>query len=200
MTKHIVKYPHLQEWELTYSVVLAYMPKLLDLRAIRFKWHHRIKHHLIGFQNMNLGTMQGDKHFCGRHSVKLAQLKACSQSKQGAYSRSHAYPTSQHVQNARGFRSTSRSTLILFTHTASHSKSKGLKINVPFYSYTLYTCNAAYKNKGLLIDVPFYAYTFYMCSATYKKQSAPNQNIIILFIHIHHWRMKSRGHLYIYIA
>jgi hypothetical protein len=97
---------------------------------------------------MNLGTMQGDKHFCGRHSVKLAQLKACSQSKQGAYSRSHAYPTSQHVQNARGFRSTSRSTLILFTHTASRSKSKGLKINVLFYSYTLYTRNVAYKKQG----------------------------------------------------
>jgi hypothetical protein len=40
----------------TYNVVLVYMPKPMDLKAICFKYHNQIKHHLIGFQTMNLGT------------------------------------------------------------------------------------------------------------------------------------------------
>jgi hypothetical protein len=71
----------------------------------------------------------------------------------------------------------SYSTLILFTHIAQHTKSM-----------------------GLLIDVPFYSYTFYTHNATYKKHGAPDQNIIVLFIHSNHRRMKSMGHIYIYIS
>jgi hypothetical protein len=54
----------------------------------------------------------------------------------------------------------SLSILILFTHTTPHTKSKGLLLDVLFYPYTLYTCNAAYKKQGAPIDVPFYLYTF----------------------------------------
>jgi hypothetical protein len=50
MTKHVVKYSHRPKREMTYCVVLAYAPTLLDLRAIHFKFHDRIKHPLIGFQ------------------------------------------------------------------------------------------------------------------------------------------------------
>jgi hypothetical protein len=50
-TEHVVKHPHHPERELIYSVVLAYVPNLLDLKAILFKFHDRIKH-LIGFQSV----------------------------------------------------------------------------------------------------------------------------------------------------
>jgi hypothetical protein len=63
MTKHVVKYSHRPKRELTYNVVLAYVPKLFNLRAIRFKYHDRIKHHPIDFQSVTPGTMQGDKRF-----------------------------------------------------------------------------------------------------------------------------------------
>jgi hypothetical protein len=55
--------------------------------------------------------------------------------------------TSQHVQKARGSRSTSHSFLIFSAHTTLHRKSKGLSIDIPFYPYTFYTCNTAYKNQ-----------------------------------------------------
>jgi hypothetical protein len=48
---------------LTYSIVRAYVPALLDLKAIRFKFHDRVKHRPIGFQSMTPGTAQGDKCF-----------------------------------------------------------------------------------------------------------------------------------------
>jgi hypothetical protein len=40
------------------------MPKLLDLKAIHFKYHDRITHRPIGFQSVNPGIAQGDKRFC----------------------------------------------------------------------------------------------------------------------------------------
>jgi hypothetical protein len=64
MTKHVIKYPHFLKRELAYSIVLAYVPNLLDLRAIHFMYHDRIMHHSIGFQSANLGSAQEDKCFC----------------------------------------------------------------------------------------------------------------------------------------
>jgi hypothetical protein len=63
-TKHVVKHTHRLERELIYNIVLAYMLTLLYLKAIRFKFHDRIKYHPIGFQSVTLGTAQGDEHFC----------------------------------------------------------------------------------------------------------------------------------------
>jgi hypothetical protein len=63
-TKHVIKYSHCPKLELTYIVVLAYMPILMDLRAIRFKHNDRIKHFPIGFQSVTPVTAQDDKHFC----------------------------------------------------------------------------------------------------------------------------------------
>jgi hypothetical protein len=59
-TKHLVKHTHRPKRELTYSVVLAHVLSLLDLKAIRFKFDDRIKHCPIGFQSMTLETAQGD--------------------------------------------------------------------------------------------------------------------------------------------
>jgi hypothetical protein len=47
-----------------YGVMLAYVLTLLDLGAIHFKYHDRIKHCSIGFQSAIPMTTQGDKHFC----------------------------------------------------------------------------------------------------------------------------------------
>jgi hypothetical protein len=56
--------------------------------------------------------------------------------------------------------------LILFTHVASRTKSKGLLIDVLFYSCTFYTRNVF----RLLIDDH---YTFYtQKSSAYEKQGA----------------------------
>jgi hypothetical protein len=63
------------------------------------------------------------------------------------------------VRKARSSQSTSHSTLILFTRTTPSTKSKGLSI-----------------------DVPFYSYTFYMHNATYKKHGAPDHGVSILHI------------------
>jgi hypothetical protein len=66
----------------------------------------------------------------------------------------------------------SHSTLILFICVAPHKKSKGLPI-----------------------DVTFYSYTFYMCSAAYKKQGASDRCPILLlyFLHVQHRVQKVRG-------
>jgi hypothetical protein len=107
----------------------------------------------------------------------FAQVKSHSQLMQGTYSWSHAQPTSQRilqgasdrrliqllyflhaqrrVQKERGSWLISRSTLILFTRTVPHTKSKGLLIDVPFYSYTFTRTAQRTKSKGLPIDVPF---------------------------------------------
>jgi hypothetical protein len=50
------------------------------------------------------------------------------------------------------------------------------------------------KSKGLPIDVPCRLILFIRAAKTYL-----NCCIIVLFIHINHRRMKSKGHLYIYI-
>jgi hypothetical protein len=63
-TKHVVKHTHRPERELTYIVVLAYVLALMDLRAIRFKFHDWIKYRPIGFQSATLGTAQDDERFC----------------------------------------------------------------------------------------------------------------------------------------
>jgi hypothetical protein len=62
MTIHVVKYSHHPEQELTYNIVLAHVLIVLDLRAIHFKFHDQIKHCLISFQSVTLGTTQDDKH------------------------------------------------------------------------------------------------------------------------------------------
>jgi hypothetical protein len=104
--------------------------------------------------------------------------------------------------------------LILFTRAVLCTESKGLPIDIPFYllyflhaqlciqkawgsrsmshsiSYTFYTCSTTYKRQGAPDRHPV---------ATYKKQGAPKQNIIILFIHSNHRRMKSKG-IYIHIS
>jgi hypothetical protein len=51
------------------------------------------------------------------------------------------------------------------------------------------------KSKGLPIDVSFYSYIFYMCSATYKKQGVPDQCPILLldFLHVQRHVQKARG-------
>jgi hypothetical protein len=82
--------------------------------------------------------------------------------------------TQRHEQKAWGSRLMSHSILILFTHVAPHTKSKGLPIDVLFYSYTFYMSSATYNKQGLLINVPFYSYIFYMCNTEYKKQGAPD--------------------------
>jgi hypothetical protein len=108
-------------------------------------------------------------------------------------------------------------------HTVSEptcTKSKGLPIDVPFYTYTFYTCNAAYKKHGtpdrrpfpflyflhvhccvqkckrLLIDVSFYPYSFYIHNDTYKKQGAPDRRLIpsLYFLYAQCGRLSVDGH------
>jgi hypothetical protein len=78
-TKHVVKYPHCPERELTYIVIPACVPNTLDLRAIHFKFHDRLNHCPIGFQNMTPRTTQNDECFCAyRCSVKLHPINIVS--------------------------------------------------------------------------------------------------------------------------
>jgi hypothetical protein len=56
----------------------------------------------------------------------------------------------------------SRPTIILFRRATPHTKSKGLPI-----------------------DISFYSYTFYMRSAAYKKQGAPDRRPILLLYFLH---------------
>jgi hypothetical protein len=146
MTKQVVKYTHHLKWELTYIVILAYMLILLDLRANHFKSHDRIQHRPIDFQSANLGTTQGDEHFC-TYDVRcgFAQVSAHPWMTSGAYSQTHIRSANQCVQKVMGYRLTSCSILIIFTRAASCTKSKGLSIDISFYTYTFYTCNAMYK-------------------------------------------------------
>jgi hypothetical protein len=173
MTKHVVKYTHHPEQELTYNVVLPHGVAILDLMAICFKFHDQIKHHSINFQSMTLGTAQGDMHFCAyRHSMQVHPNIIAS------------------VINAGG--------LLPNAHTVSEPmcpKRKGLLIDVPFYPYIFYMHSTVYKCKGLLIDVLFYPYTFYMRNITYKKQRAPNRRPILFlyFLHAQRHVQKVRG-------
>jgi hypothetical protein len=146
MTKHVVKHSHHPKRELTYIVVLAYMPKPMDLRAIRFKYHDWIKYLPIGFQKVNLGTAQNDERFysyqCSLrlHPTKSASLidargllpKACMANE----------PMRLSIQKASGSWSMSLSTSTLFTHVVAQTKSKGLPVDVPLDFYTFYTCSA----------------------------------------------------------
>jgi hypothetical protein len=50
MTQHVVKHTHHPELEFAYNVILAYVLALLDLRAIHFKFHDRMKHRPIDFK------------------------------------------------------------------------------------------------------------------------------------------------------
>jgi hypothetical protein len=108
--------------------------------------------------------------------------------------------------------------LILFT-CATPSKSTELSFDVPFYLlYFLHVQRYVQKVKGSRSISHSICYTFYMRSTTYKKEGAlnrhhilslilftravphtkkeaPDQNIIILFIHNNHWCMESKGHL-----
>jgi hypothetical protein len=61
--------------------------------------------------------------------------------------------------------------------------------NSTFIMLYLYMHSAMYKSKGLLIDVPFYSCTYYMHSV-----SSSRLMIIILFIHGNHQHMKSKRH------
>jgi hypothetical protein len=89
--------------------------------------------------------------------------------------------------------------LILFTRAAPCTKRKGFPINSPFYLLCfLHVHCRIQKARGSRFTSYFISYTFYTRNATYKKQWAPDQNIIILFIHCNHRRMKRKGHLYIH--
>jgi hypothetical protein len=147
---------------MTYCVVLAYAPTLLDLRAIHFKFHDRIKHPLIGFQCATHGPRK-ETSISTHNDVQwiFTQLQEHPWLTQGAYTQSHAQLISKRVQKARGSRSTSCSTIILFTCVVVRTKSKGLLVDVSFYSYTFYLHNTMYKKWGRPINVPFYTYIFY---------------------------------------
>jgi hypothetical protein len=45
-------------------IILTYIQILLDLVAIRFKFHDWINQRSISFQSAISETAQGDKHFC----------------------------------------------------------------------------------------------------------------------------------------
>jgi hypothetical protein len=52
------------------------------------------------------------------------------------------------------------------------------------------------KSKGLPIEVPYFTHLILF---VHTELADLDWRIIILFIHINHRRMKSKGHLYIYI-
>jgi hypothetical protein len=108
---------------------------------------------------------------------------------------------------------------IFYTHNATYKK-QGAPDWRPILSLYFFTRAVPHtKSNGLPIDISFYLYSFYTCNATYKKHGAPDRCPIllmsrsilvdrhsdigswltfsVLFIHNQHWRMKSKGHLYI---
>jgi hypothetical protein len=105
----------------------------LDDGAIRFKFCDRIKQRQISFESANLGSCKAisiSTHYDDQQS--FAQLAI-------------SVPI-----DARGLLLTSLIIyLMLFTRTVSHTKSKGLPIDIPYYlSYVFYTCSATYKKHG----------------------------------------------------
>jgi hypothetical protein len=98
---------------------------------------------MIGFQSMNPRIVQDDKCFAHSwRSVKLRPTKSVS------------------PIDARNLLPIARTT------------------NEP-----MHICSV--KSKGLPIDVPFYSYIFYMCSATYRKQGAPDRRPVLLLYFLH---------------
>jgi hypothetical protein len=180
MTKLVVKHTHHLEWELTYNIVLAYVLALLDLTAIRFKFHDRIKHRSSTFKVWHLGprkVMSISTHNnirCG-----FAQLSVHPQLTLGAYSRTHAWSTNQCVQIVRGSRSMACSIL---THALSRTKSKGLPIDIPFYPYTFYTRSTTYKKQAAHDWRPV-LFLYFLHAQRRIKQGAPDW-CPVLFVYL----------------
>jgi hypothetical protein len=66
---------------------------------------------------------------------------------------------------------------------------------MPYSIFILFTCTLLHTKINVLpIDISFYLYTFYTRGAIYSRSM-----FNVLFIHSNHRRMKSKGHLYIYI-
>jgi hypothetical protein len=133
-------------------IILAYVQILLDLWAIRFKFHDRIKQRSISFQSAIPRTAQDNKCLCAsRWSVKLCPTSnKCPRSMQGAYFRSHTRSVNQRVQISRG-----------------------LLIDVPNH-HTFYTCSTVYKKQGCSRStLHTSSITFSMCFVAYKKKGSP---------------------------
>jgi hypothetical protein len=60
--------------------------------------------------------------------------------------------------------------LILFTRAVPRTKSKGLQIDIPYIYLMLFTCTAQRtKTKGLPIDIPYIYFILFICAAPRTK-------------------------------
>jgi hypothetical protein len=162
----------------------------MDIGVIRFKYHDRMKHHPIDFQSVNPGTTQNDEHFCAyRRSVKLHPSQNASPiNARGLLLNVHTTSEStRFYMTKKGAPDQHLVLLLYFLHSQHHVQKARRSQSMSHPSSILFTCaTLRTKRKWLSIDLMLYFYTFYTRNATYKKQGASNQNIIVLFIHIHH--------------
>jgi hypothetical protein len=75
----------------------------LALRAIRFKFCDRLKHHPIGFQSVTPETVQNDECFYAyRRSVALGPITCSTRSMQGVDTWTYARPMRQRISKSKG--------------------------------------------------------------------------------------------------
>jgi hypothetical protein len=143
----------------------------------------------IAFQNVILETAQNGTRFCAyRHSTVLRSIINTTRSMQGTNPQTHARPSCQYIAiKARGPRSTYLSISTTFYTCIVTYKKKGLPIDVPLSSYYfLHAHRHVQKVRGSRLTYLSAPTTFYTCIAAYKMQRAPDQCIIMLFIHDYH--------------
>jgi hypothetical protein len=147
-------------------IILAYVQIFLYFGAIRFKFHDRINQRSISFQSTFLGTAQDDKHFCALwwYAKLCLNRNKHPRSMQRAYLWSHTRSANQRVNINQGLPIDVPFYLILFTHVALCTKSKGIPIGMSFCPYTSYTRRVTYKKQGAPNRCHVLYNTFYMRS------------------------------------
>jgi hypothetical protein len=149
----------------------------LALRAIRFKFCDRLKHHLIGFQSVTPETVQNDECFYAyRRSVALGPITCSTRSMQGVDTWTYARPMRQRISKSKGLPIDIHLCFYYFQHAHRHiKKNQGATDRRTSLLLLLSACTSPRtKTKGLSIDAPYNFYYFsYTHSAAHKKQGAP---------------------------
>jgi hypothetical protein len=124
----------------------------LALRAIRFKFHDRVKQCPIGFQSTTPETTQNDEYFCTyRHSVALGSITGVTRSMKGVDTRMHTRPMCQHINQSKGLLIDAPYNFYYFQPAHYRiQKARGSRSTLHTTSSTFHTClPSCIKSKGL---------------------------------------------------
>jgi hypothetical protein len=173
--KHVVKHLHRPEWELTYNVVVAYVPNSSALKVIHFKFHDQLRQRLIRFQSATLETTQNKESFCAYwHSVKLHPIISAT------------------LIIARGWLLNACMTNEPMNFSIRARGSWSMYLST---SNTFYTCNIGYKNQGAPDQHTSLLLLLFTGASLRTKKGAPDRRTSLLLIHFTHAspHTKSKG-------